>query len=133
MTIEELKSYRQIKREIGHIRSQIAEADKNMVYLQSVIISDMPRGGEAVSKLEKAIEQKDKLCGLLYHEIERLSKLQIKIEYAISQLPPSEREVMRLRYIDGLRFEKIALKTNYAVRNIFYIHRKAVDKLKRLQ
>lgn len=131
MTIEELKEYRSIKREIDHIRTQIAEADKNMTYLQSIVISDMPKGGTAVNKLERAIENKDKLFELLCQKIEQLSTAQIKIEYAISQLPPMEREIMRLRYIDGLRFEKIALKTNYAVRNIFYIHRKAVDKLKR--
>ena len=133
MTIDELKSYRYIKQEIEHIRRQIAEADKDMCYLQSVIINDMPKGSMAVNSLERAIEKKDRLSMLYLEKINQLSALQFKIEYAISQLSPVEREVIRLRYIDCMRFEKIAIKTNYAIRNIFYIHSKAVEKLKRLQ
>lgn len=52
------------------------------------------------------------------------------IENLISNLPEREKLLMRLRYIDNLKWEEIALKMNYTWQHMHRIHAKALNKIK---
>ena len=59
-----------------------------------------------------------------------LSAALLEIEQAIDTLGPTERRLMRLRYIDGLSWEAICRRINYSWRQIHRIHSQALIKIK---
>jgi DNA-directed RNA polymerase specialized sigma24 family protein len=66
---------------------------------------------------------------------ERLKELvdgQLKIEKAIEGLNPTERELMRLRYIDGAEWVDVAAAIHYEWTQTHRIHAKALAKIKNL-
>jgi len=80
----------------------------------------------------------DKLAGIvgrivdMEHEvdasIDQLQVIKQQVESVISELPEaSHRNVLRLRYINGFRWEEIAVKLDYTYRNVCYIHGKALS------
>lgn len=71
----------------------------------------------------KALEEK--YC-YLYNE---LFKQQLDIENAIATLDPIERTILRYRYIDGMKWEKIFRLIHYGQKQTFRIHKNALNKL----
>jgi DNA-directed RNA polymerase specialized sigma subunit len=57
---------------------------------------------------------------------------QFKIEKAIEDLNPIERELMRLRYIDGADWTEVAATIHYEWTQTHRIHARALAKLKNL-
>ena len=67
-----------------------------------------------------------------YHEKElELFNKQLDIESSIEKLEPLERNVLRYRYIDGLRFEEISCKIKYSYRTVRRIHKRSIEKLEK--
>ena len=49
----------------------------------------------------------------------------------INDIPDQQlAETLRLRYIDDLTWEEIAVRTYYSLRNVKYMHKKALDMIK---
>lgn len=44
-------------------------------------------------------------------------------------LPPKQAKIIKLRYIDGLKFEAIPEFVNCELRNVFILHKDYIDKL----
>ena len=66
-------------------------------------------------------------------KVERLEKARCyqKIERQIKQMEnEDEQEVLRLRYITGLKWEEVALKMNYSWKWIHKIHGRALQNFK---
>lgn len=57
---------------------------------------------------------------------------QLKIEKAIESLNPTERELMRLRYIDGADWTEVAATINYEWAQTHRVHSRALAKIKNL-
>lgn len=91
--------------------------------------------------MERRIEE---LKGLGYEDItqplrdiyqEKLANLiesQLKIEKAIESLNSTERELMRLRYIDGADWTEVAATIHYEWTQTHRIHARALAKIKNL-
>ena len=132
MTKEELKSYIENKREIEIIKDKLEYLEEKKTSIKSMIIEDMPKGGNG---------ENDRICALL-GEIEELIniyrekelnfiKQQIKIENAISNLEdPTDRNIIRLKYIDGHTWERICVILNYSWNGIHKKHRKILEKIR---
>ena len=58
--------------------------------------------------------------------------MQIKIEKVIETLEPTERTLMRLRYIDGAEWIEVAEAIHYEWTQTHRIHAKALAKIKDL-
>jgi RNA polymerase sigma factor (sigma-70 family) len=69
------------------------------------------------------------LCAVLEEKKAAVLSLRTEIEAAIRQLEPFERRLIRLRYVSGLRWEKIALKLNYSWRQVYRTHSSALEKM----
>lgn len=131
MTKEELKEYIETKREIEIIEEKIDYLESKKTSIKSMVITDEPRGcnsesdrlGELLGEIEELIE--------LYNEKQiKLMKQQINIEKCIEKLENSvERNIMRLRYLDGYTWEKICVITNYSWRQIHRYHSKILEKI----
>ena len=130
MTKEELKNYINIKKELEQIQFRIKELNEKKTAIKSVIISDMnvqtSHNNNSLEtiliKIEECIEEYRKKEIELYEE-------QIKIEKCINSLETNERIIMRLRYFDGYKWEKVCVITNYSWEGIHKIHRKILKKI----
>ena len=132
MKKEELKNYIETKREIEIIKDKIEYLEENKTSIKSMIIDDMPKGsntendrlGELLGKIEELLN--------IYNEKQiRLIKQQMKIEDAIDKLEEAtDRNIMRLKYIDGYTWERICVVLNYSWNGIHKKHRKILEKIR---
>lgn len=72
------------------------------------------------------------LVQLYRAQLKELVDCQLKIEKAIEGLNPTERELMRLRYIDGAEWVDVAAAIHYEWTQTHRIHAKALAKIKNL-
>ncbi len=110
MTKEQLRQYRSIQREICQIEERIIKLDM-MGHNEDVT---MP------------------LRNLYREKLKDLIDGQLKIEKAIESLNPTERELMRMRYIDGAEWIDISSTIHYEWAQTHRIHAKALNKIKNL-
>lgn len=126
---EYLKSYRRaIKRE-QDILDEIQRLRLDKMF-PPVVNDGMPHGSSH-SDLSDYAAILDEQIDLLKEE--RLEKVRCyqKIERQISQMEnEDEQEVLRLRYILGMKWEEVAVKMDYSWRQIHRIHSAALLNLK---
>lgn len=122
---EYLKSYRRaIKRE-QDILDEIQRLRLDKMF-PSVVNDGMPHGSSH-SDLSDYVAILDEQIDLLKEE--RLEKVRCyqKIERQISQMEnEDEQEVLRLRYIFGMKWEEVAVKMNYSWKWVHKIHGRAL-------
>ncbi len=111
MTKEQLRNYRVIKKEYRQIEQRLRVLEKRPE-------SDQ----EALQPLKECYSQK----------LRALVGAQLDIEEAIETLDYTERELIRLRYIDGLDWHKICAVINYGWTQTHRIHARALQKLERI-
>ena len=109
MTKEQLRQYRSTKIEICQIGRRIAELERF--------------GHDDLTKPLRDLYE-EKLVDLIDG--------QLKIEKAIESLNPTERELIRLRYIDGADWTEVAATIHYEWTQTHRIHARALDKMKNL-
>ena len=105
MTKEQLKGYRDIKRELSELKALMREAER----------------------LEL-----DELRLLYINKRNELTDALREIEQAIETLGPTERTIMRLRYIEGRHWQDICLRVHYSRQQTHRIHAQALIKIKNL-
>ena len=97
-------------------------------------LSDMPKGGGQENKIESATESIIEIQSQIADEIRQLTFTRSEIENAIRAVPDENyRELLELRYIDGLTWEKIAVKMNYTYRWVCTLHGKALGSVEILK
>jgi DNA-directed RNA polymerase specialized sigma24 family protein len=57
-------------------------------------------------------------------------RLQVRIERAIESLTSTERELLRLRYIDGADWTEVAAEIHYEWTQTHRIHARALSKIR---
>ena len=107
MTKEQLRQYRSIKIETSQLERRIAELE-----------------GLGQDDITKPLREtyREKLGTLI--------ESQLKIEKAIEELNPTERELMRLRYIDGVDWTEVCATIHYEWTQTHRIHARALNKIK---
>lgn len=102
-----LMQYQTLKRESNDIAKRIRKCKYN---------------SDSEKKLkEEYNRQYDKLC-----------ERQLNIEKMIDKLEPTERLLIRLRYFDNMKWDKIFKIIHYSQKQTFRIHDKAIRKLNKL-
>ena len=110
MNKEELNKYTETKREIEIIEDKIEYLKEKKTSIKSMVITDMPRGSNS--------------------ENDRLGILLGEIEEAISILDdPIDRNIMRLRYLEGMKWEKICVEVNYRWAQVHRHHKSILEKI----
>ena len=71
----------------------------------------------------------EELRGQYRRCIEELTAAQLEVERLIETLEPREREIFRLRYIDGAKWEDICVIMSYSWRQVHRAHSAALQKL----
>lgn len=127
MTLEQLKDYRKNALEIAHIESRLDELEI-IYYPRAQNLDGQPKGGGGKDVLLSIIEKKTALENLLrLHQLELLMQ-QTEIEKAVEMLKdPTERVIIRLRYMGGLSWREIANETRYSEPQAKRKHKKALS------
>jgi len=122
-----LRQYIPLNREINYLVAERARLNDVIITIKAP--DGMPHGtGTSDPTASMAI----KLATLgmkLTEKIKQLLALRDKIEEAINDLPPEERTLMRLRYIDGNTWEEIAVKMHYSYRWTTRLHGRILKKI----
>ena len=115
-----LQQYRSIRREIAHL-----EEEKQRVLdrlLAPAAPDGMPHARGNQDSIGQAIARRDRYQRLIDNKLDELIALREEIERAIEGLPSQDRELIRLRYIEGFRWEEIAVKLHYSIQHIYHRH-----------
>lgn len=126
---EYLKSYRRAVKREKDILDEIQRLRADKIF-PSVANDGMPKGSNP-SDLSDYIAILDEQIELL--KVERLEKARCyqKIEKQIRQMGnEDEQEVLRLRYITGLKWEEVAARMSYSWKHIHRIHSSALCNFK---
>lgn len=125
---ELLQSYQKMEREKKHLEEMIAR--KLSTLGGSSPQSDgLPRGNktsdptaERAIAVASLIEKYDKM-------IVNLTEKCNEIEELIDGLDPMERQLARLRYIDGMQWERVCVEMSYSWKQVHRIHAAILGKL----
>lgn len=91
---------------------------------------DMPRSGSGVSDpTGSGLLQMEGLQARYSRLVSEIEAAQSSIEDMIESLTPTERKLLRHRYIEGLAWEKVCVAMSYCWRQTHTIHSRALDKL----
>ena len=131
MNKEELNKYTETKREIEIIEDKIEYLKEKKTSIKSMVITDMPRGSNSENdRLGILLGEIEELINIYNEKQIRLIKQQIKIEEAISILDdPIDRNIMRLRYLEGMKWEKICVEVNYRWAQVHRHHKSILEKI----
>ena len=110
MTKEHLRQYRSIKIEASQLERRIIE------------LETLGHDYDIVQPLRDLYRTK----------LTTLIEGQLRIEKAIEGLNPTERELIRLRYIDGVDWNDVAATIHYEWAQTHRVHARALAKIKNL-
>jgi len=128
--MQDLKDLRSQRYKIESLEERIARL-RSAMEMGTRRMREVPGGGNyAVDRLSNDIARLDELERELMDEVMQLEQDIRFAEYSIDTLPEPQQKILRLRYIDGLSWQRIAQRTNYSVDHCFTLHRMATKKLK---
>lgn len=121
-----LLEYRAIERRFNRLIDEKAAWNAKSTATTSSF-SDMPRSGGGSDKIQTTVEKIIEIEEKLDHEIDALVDLRNRIEVAVERLEDGKlRDVMRYRYIDGMKWEQIAVEMHYSYMQVCRLHGKAL-------
>lgn len=127
MTKATLRTYRDIKRERDRLEAMVRTIEYG---LTGIKMDGMPRSGKVSDPTGAQAVQHTQVLDLYQQKVAELNKALIEIEQAIECLDPRERTLIRLYYIEGFTWEEVCVAMSYSWRQIHYIHKKTLEKLK---
>ncbi len=128
MTKEDLMACRKAALVLHSIEKRILDLKKSAGYARAVRYDNEPRGrGEPLSNQQRYIENLEELSEEYEKTAARLAHKAAEIERAIRQLPPEMGELIRLRYVDGLRWDEVNETLFLSRTQSQRVHRKALE------
>ena len=127
---EILLQYRAAEREEKRLEAEI-QRWRSRAEKMTAGYGGIPSGGGDGRSLENTMAHIDDLTRQLAQRLDRLVTLRQKIVTAIDSVPdPKQRELLRLRYIDGLTWGKLAVVMGYDdLRWIYRLHGRALEQM----
>ncbi len=124
MTKEELRQYRYLAKEIELMQKEIDRLRTSL--LAAPQIDGMPKSNYVADRTAATVAKIVDIQEILNQKLRQYITLRGEIENCISALPSELRILMRLRYIEGLRWEAIAVQLNYGWRQVHRKHARAL-------
>lgn len=117
-----LNEYKWIKQNIENLENRLLEIDAMLQSVTSPTDSERVQTTLDPDKWTSLIQKRIEIEDLIKLEIEEGYKEMKKIEDTIADLPEREKLLMRLRYINCLTWEEIAVSMNYTWQHMHRIH-----------
>lgn len=129
---EYLRSYRKARAEAKAIQESIDELRLNKMSPSLGAQDGMPRGNGS-SDLSGYAARLDELERKLQEKHDTAVHLMGEITTSIDAMEnATERTLLRLRYICGFTWERIAVELGYSWRQVHYIHGKALQNFRKI-
>lgn len=133
ITKQDLQHYRSLRREIGLLRDQLEELQQWLddAAPKSPAITGMPGGTGDPDKLTAILIRQEELQRKYELKVDEALQLLTDIEVAIDVLEPTERCLIRLRYMKGYSWEAVAVTLGYSLQWTHRIHGRILLELAR--
>ena len=128
MTAKEyLQRYQTAYREAQDTEQRITQLRLKYAAPAAIEYSDMPKAHNSEHDLSDYIVKMDALTDRLISKYTRCMAIEADILERLDMMEKQEeREVLRLRYVDGKTWEEIARHIGTVERNVYYIHGRAL-------
>lgn len=124
-----LQQYRRALEDADSLADQLLEL-RCLATQVSPALTGLPRSGADNNRLPRAVERIQLAQRLLEKQIDACLGAQKAVLFLIGQVPDRrQRNILRLRYLNGQFFEDIATQMNLDERWVRRLHRRAVEKL----
>ena len=129
MTQKDLQACRKIRGEIETLNERITRL-RSQAERMSRPLSLAPGGGQADDALSVYAARLDELERQLAEKVIALEEQLQACEELFCTLPTQQAKVMRLRYIEGLRWRQVARRAHYCRQHCTKIHKAALEKMR---
>mgnify|MGYP001427493037 CR=1 FL=1 len=133
MTAKEfLSRYKTIDREIDCMMAELGRL-RALMYQTGSSANAHPRrrGKQSGASFEKIVAKYIDLENAMNEKIDQLLDVKAEIEQAIDRVEDDTlRLLLRLRYMKGMTWERIALEMHYSYMHVCRLHRLALQKVK---
>ena len=126
---EFLNQYLNVEKEIGIKLDQIARLRELSTKITQTLTPDKVKSNSE-NRLESSVSKIVDIEREIGASIDQLERTRLQVESVINSVPNvNQRNVLRLRYISGMKWEQIAVKLNYDYRWVLRLHGKALNKI----
>lgn len=126
---EFLNQYLNAEKEIGIKLDQIARLRELSTKITQTLTPDKVKSNSE-NRLESSVSKIVDIEREMGASIDQLERTRLQVESVINSVPNvKQRNVLRLRYISGMKWEQIAVKLNYDYRWVLRLHGKALNKI----
>ena len=126
---EFLNQYLNAEKEIGIKLDQIARLRELSTKITQTLTPDKVKSNSE-NRLESSVSKIVDIEREIGASIDQLERTRLQVESVINSVPNvNQRNVLRLRYISGMKWEQIAVKLNYDYRWELRLHGKALNKI----
>ena len=126
--INQLKLYQTLNMEIDQLSDEL-QRWQDLATRISPSYSDMPHGGGS-DKVQTAAVEVAELTDKLNQKLHQAIMVQENIKKLLESLDDIKlRQLMYYRYINGMRWEEIAVRMDFNYRWVFRLHRKALNQI----
>ena len=120
-----LQMERQIEQKVDELTRLRSLAEKITPSLQAEPCAGSRDGG---CPLERAMEQIIEMERQIDRDIDSMAIIRQEVHQTIAAVGCTVyRDVLRLRYINGMTYEQISSRTNYSLVHIYRLHNSALD------
>lgn len=128
MTKERLRNYRKAKQEIKQLKNRIRELQEEAYSIKATQFGNgRPSGNKSSSAVESAVVRCMELEAAYNTKLNYLLGETLAIERAIEKLADStESQLLRARYIQGLKWEEVCTVIGYSWSQMHRIHARAL-------
>ncbi len=113
LTIDDLKNVRRQKLRVEALQERIERLRSRAEYTAHML-GECGQGDSTRDRLAEYVAELDELERQLTGEMITLEKQLIVVDAELVKLPENQEKVLRLRYIEGLRWYEVARKTHYS-------------------
>lgn len=115
LTINDLKNVRRQKLRVEALQERIEQLRSRAEYTQQRL-GECGRSDPTRDRLAEYVAELDELERQLTGEMITLEKQLLVVDAELAKLPENQERVLRLRYVEGLAWERIARKVSYSSR-----------------
>ena len=115
MTIDDLKNVRRQKLRVESLQERIERLRSRAEYTQQQL-GECGRSDPTRDRLAEYVAELDELDRQLTGEMIAMEKKLVFVDAELAKLPENQEKVLRLRYVEGMSWRKVAEKTNYSER-----------------
>ena len=131
MTKQELKQYRNILKAIDRLEEEILMW-RTRITSTAQSLEHIPKPTAHKDRIGDAIAEMESIRELIEEKYTELFEKRQAIEIAIASLNTADALIITMKYVDGKKWEQIAIDLNYSVQYVWKKHRQILEELKTL-